>query len=100
MRRELRLDVSTAPILSINSIAFDCYQPDSKFAAATPGLPDFCVAITYFNEPSLLFDDIQQLLKLSSAEGSVSLKIATVSDSGTVIMLGVTDFGVPDMTTK
>ena len=60
--------MSTAPILSINSIAFDCYQPDSNLAAATPGVPDFSVATTYFNEASLLFDDIQQLLKLSTQD--------------------------------
>ena len=104
-------------------IAFDCYNPDAAFSSSCPGLPDFHVAITYYNNRScsdgavgtraqkgLTFGDLRLLLQITAAVTAagdkpeeavaavqVPLKIATVSDSGTVVMFGVTDFGVPAM---
>jgi hypothetical protein len=107
--------------------AFDCYHPQPNFASACPGPPDFRVVITHFHtlapqpscenpelngsgepgpEPNndkdaalkpsegLLFSDLMQLLQSSA----IPLKVATVSDSGTVVMFGVTDFGAPGLT--
>lgn len=129
---------------SFPSIAYDCYHPDSTFSSSNPGLPDFYVAITYYNNnfssintynsssskeeetdgsiserlPSqparISFDDLRSLLQMASqrvpvgsaeahttatAATTVPLKIATVSDSGTVVMFGLTDYGVPSLTT-
>lgn len=89
-------------ILSTSTIAFDVYKPNTHFSRRVPGLPDFYVAATFYSatrsesspSPSLTFDQLQDLLR--SSDG-VPLRIATVSDSGTVIMFGVTDFGVPEI---
>jgi hypothetical protein len=79
------------------SIAFDVYRPNSNFSKGAPGLPDFYVAATHYNTSgsngaSLSFQQIQRLLAMSAGQ---SLKIATVSDAGAVIMFGITDLGVP-----
>jgi hypothetical protein len=79
------------------SIAFDVYRPNSNFCKGAPGLPDFYVAGTHYNTSggsgaSLSFQQIQCLLAMSAGR---SLKIATVSDAGAVIMFGITDHGVP-----
>jgi len=97
-RRCLRDDaISAAPpkvaTSSSPSIAFDVYQPDSNFSRSNPGLPDFYVAVTYYNEPRLDFGALVSLLQ--ECQG-VPLKIATVSDAGTVIMFGITDAGAPE----
>jgi hypothetical protein len=156
-------------------IAFDCYHPTSSFSAATPGIPDFYVAVTYMSTTppphhrhaspagvtpdTLSFQQIQYLLQQTMVEipqpittttttihndsnrilnhndkthpntlsnettslrnssdehhsttdtwttmpitvptprrHIIPLKIATVSDSGTVIMFGITNRGVP-----
>jgi hypothetical protein len=117
-------------------IAFDVYRPNSNFSKGAPGLPDFYVAATHFNNPTraasasgatnhddnndtamtvdtgmdplavattptgngtssaLSFWQIQRLLTASAGR---PLKIATISDAGTVIMFGITDHGVPSM---
>jgi hypothetical protein len=149
LRHSLRRDAAQAPPPSVHAclpmednrgaqhhkprplrIAFDCYNPDASFSSACPGLPDFLVAITYYNnyncfsgnvddgapngrkQNGLLFGDLCSYLQTASdavitrttfsssaepthANASVPLKIATVSDSGTVVMFGVTDYGVP-----
>jgi hypothetical protein len=97
-------DGSTAGV----SIAFDVYRPNSNFCKGAPGLPDFYVAATHYSNmnstqkeapdektsggASLSFRQIQRLLAMSAGR---SLKIATVSDAGAVIMFGITDHGVP-----
>jgi hypothetical protein len=60
-------------------------------------LPDYCVGIAYYNQPGLGFFQIQALLK--ECRG-VPLKIATVSDGGTVSMFGVTVEGVPPISVQ
>jgi hypothetical protein len=64
---------SYAQVLPIPSIAYDCYLPNSHFAPATPGIPNFYVTITAmdqsystptFSHPkSLSFQQIQSLLE-------------------------------------
>jgi hypothetical protein len=121
-----RLRVQTTGCPTTVQPAFDCYHPQSNFASACPGPPDFRVAITHFRtlapppsrgkqeladpgepraEPNkdpdpkpsagLLFSDLMQLLQSSA----IPLKVATVSDSGTVVMFGVADFGAPSLAT-
>ena len=144
LRQQLRVDAARAPPPQPGvGLAFDCYNPNTHFSSSCPGLPDFCVAITYFSSSSsssssssttscdkgsshghqrqsFSFADLQKLLASAAsaesaalpslalggppADGSttkerapVPLKIATVSDSGTVIMFGVSDFPVPIM---
>lgn len=74
------------------SIAWDVYQPNCQFAKTRPGLPDFYVAATYYAVPLVKFSPLRHLLK--ECRG-IPLKLATISDSGTVVMFGVTDRGVP-----
>ena len=100
LKLRLRQDAASAPIPRLLAAgndelfpAFDVYQPNSAFPRTAPGLPDFYVAVTSFSHPTLSFDDIQTLIR-NSCRG-IPLKIATVSDSGTVVMFGITSVGVP-----
>jgi len=106
----LRQDVQQAPSPNIigassssspkPSFAFCIYLPDSNFSKSNPGLPSFLVAITHFqhnnstnsNGAGLTFSVLQELLQ--QAQG-IPIKVATVSDSGTVVMFGISDVGVP-----
>lgn len=78
-------------------ICFDVYMPNACFSKLNPGLPDFLVATTYYSESRVSFADCQKTLE--QCEG-IRLKVATVSDSGTVVMFGLTNFGVPVFETK
>jgi hypothetical protein len=75
------------------TIAWDVYSPNSDFAKTKPGIPDFYVAVSYFNVPSLSFQQLQTLL-VTKCHG-IPFKIATVSDSGTIVMFGLDNFGAP-----
>jgi hypothetical protein len=95
------------------AIAFDIYEPNSGFCRSNPGLPDYYAVATFYNtnkidfglgrsssgtttasSTSVRFSHLQQLLKI--ADG-IPLRVATVSDAGTVILFGVTDHGAPDI---
>ena len=87
-------------------LAWDVYQPSSRFSRSAPGLPDFYVAVTYYtsgsivapgdggpiNQHHLCFQDLRALLEQCRG---IPLKVAAVSDSGTVVMYGVAADGVP-----
>lgn len=94
LRKLLREDAAQAPAPVVAdgdrsaTIAYELYLPDSQFRRSAPGLPDIYVTAT----TSLQFDALQTLLQ--EAEG-IPLRTAVVSEAGTVVMLGVTDFGVP-----
>jgi len=98
LKLQLRADAASAPSpVTIRdgdtpSISWDVYKPNAGFVKTNPGLPDIYVTGTFFALQSLSFSSILTLLK--EADG-IPLRIATVSDSGTVVMFGVTDFGVP-----
>ena len=77
------------------TIAWDAYQPNSQFGKTHPGLPDFYVAVTYYNESHVRFAQIEELV-VNHCHG-IPLKLATVSDSGTVVMFGVSNMGVPSI---
>jgi hypothetical protein len=83
----------TIPHHAAIQICWDAYNPSSNFGKTHPGLPAFCVAATYFNVPLVRFSDLKSLLQGPCL--GIPLKVATVSDSGTVIMFGVTGSGVP-----
>ncbi|EEC49167.1 predicted protein [Phaeodactylum tricornutum CCAP 1055/1] len=94
----LRAQSYRIPIASQgHGVAFDVYRPESDYTRSRPGLPDYCVGIAYYNQPGLGFFQIQALLK--ECRG-VPLKIATVSDGGTVSMFGVTVEGVPPISVQ
>jgi hypothetical protein len=76
------------------AIAFDVHEPNTHFKKSNPGIPHFHVAVASYQLPSPTYSQLQALLK--KCDG-VQLRIATVSDSGIVIMFGVTDYGVPDI---
>jgi hypothetical protein len=87
LRRQVRQSIQDAPPPSIPlgedaiQICWDAYLPNSNFGKTHPGLPDFYVAVTYYNVPLVRFSHIQQLVN-GPCQG-IPLKIATVSDSGT-----------------
>lgn len=100
LRHQVRVSVATASAPRMPqgiggglSIAWDVYQPSAEFAKTHPGFPDFYVAAAFFNVSFVHFCEIADLMK-QKCHG-IPLKIATVSDSGTVVMFGATDFGVP-----
>mmetsp|Transcript_5034 Transcript_5034/g.9656 ORF Transcript_5034/g.9656 Transcript_5034/m.9656 type:complete len:531 (-) Transcript_5034:1679-3271(-) len=80
-------------------ICWDAYNPNSHFGKTHPGLPDFYVTATYYNVPTVRFSDLKDLLRDDKCQG-IPLKVATVSDSGTVVMFGVTDYGIPPLDKK
>jgi len=77
-----------------DSIAFHVYRPNTNFRKTKPGIPDFCVAITPFAQKSPPFEDLLNLVR--ACEG-IPLRLATVADGGTVILFGVTDGMVPNV---
>ena len=99
---ELRRDVQLAPppvVIDgasdeVPQFAFCVYNPDCNFSRSNPGLPDFLVAVTVFGQSALDYKSLQSLI--SQAQG-IPIKLATVADSGTVVMFGITDVGVPPL---
>jgi len=76
-------------------LCWDAYNPNSNFGKTHPGYPDFYVAATYYNVPSVRFSDLQALIKERC--NGIPLKVATISDSGTVVMFGITEIGIPPL---
>ena len=76
-------------------IAFDVYNPNSKFRKSHPGPPDYVVAVSHFNVNPMMAPTFHIIMQLISFCNGVPLRIAIVSDSGTVIMFGITDTPVP-----
>jgi len=97
---------ATAAALPESSIAYDAYSPNSGFRKTNPGTPDFCVAICLFAAPSPQIGELASLLgrcaDMDCAENNVRkevpLRIAVVSDGGTVILFAVAEGQVPDVT--
>ena len=92
------LDPAATTDINQDSIAFHVYDPTSTYRKTNPGLPTLLVAITYFQEPQKV--SFHHIYSLTKACQGINLRLATVSDSGTVIMFGITDFGVPYMEEK
>jgi hypothetical protein len=102
LKRAVRESVRVAAIPKIPenglSICWDAYKPNTQFAKTHPGIPDFYVSVTYYGRPQASFCAIHNLL-WEKCDG-VPLKLAMVSDSGAVVMFGVSPDGVPVMTNK
>jgi hypothetical protein len=79
-------------ILFEKYIAFDVFNPNGNFRKTNPGLPDFCVAISLFNEESTNMNTLRGLVKSCKP---IPLKICAISDGGSVAMFGVSDIEVP-----
>ncbi len=62
-------------------ICWDVYNPNCNFGKTHPGLPDFFVAVSYYNVPMIRFSELLHMIK-GPCQG-IPLKVATVSDSGT-----------------
>jgi hypothetical protein len=80
-----------------SSIAFDVYRPNTHFKRTDPGIPHLQVAVASFQLPFLTFIQLQSLIQKI---GNVPLKIATVSDSGVVVMFAISSVGVPTIITN
>jgi hypothetical protein len=102
LKRAVRQSVQDAAIPTIPknglSICWDAYKPNTQFAKTHPGIPDFYVCATYYSCPQASFSAIHKLL-WEECDG-VPLKLAMVSDSGAVVMFGVSPDGVPVMANK
>jgi hypothetical protein len=86
-----RRNSSSSPL----QFAYCVYPPDAKFAKSHPGMPAFLVAITTMSSSTCLtFSKIMELVH--QAQG-IPVQVATVADSGTVVMFGITDYGVPTL---
>lgn len=72
-------------------LAFDVYAPNRDFRRSDPGPPDHRVLIAWHGAPS----SVGTIRRAMEASAPVPLRIATVSDSGTVIMFSVTNGDVP-----
>jgi hypothetical protein len=94
-------------------LAWDVYLPDVTFQRSRPGLPAFSILVTHYaaagassrracfaqsfgaadgedgNKSSSYFLSFSQMQALALAYRPVPIKIATVSDSGTVVVFGV-----------
>jgi hypothetical protein len=79
-------------------ITFDAYNPNSNFCKTNPGRPDFMVTVCSFFSHPLLSPTFSSIVDITESCRGVPLRIATVSDSGTVIMFGVSDAPVPSIT--
>ena len=62
-------------------LCWDAYNPNSNFGKTHPGKPNFYVAATYYNVPTVRFSDLKALIREQC--NGIPLKVATVSDSGT-----------------
>jgi hypothetical protein len=101
---------SSSSMLLLQRPSWDVYHPNTHFRKTNPGVPDFCVVVTTYNSSSsgggnVTFDQLQELLAYIKDDSSRStttsnLQIAAVADSGTVVMFGVTDHGVQDISAK
>ena len=90
-RRRALVATSNSPQL-VPDISFDVYlQKNGTFRKTNPGPPDFVVAVTSFND---LLPLMHMKTLMDSANG-IPLKIATVSDSGTVVMFGFSNDEIP-----
>jgi len=76
-------------------LCWDAYNPNSNFGKTHPGFPDFYVAVCFYNVPTVRFSDLKALIKEQC--NGIPLKVATVSDSGTVVMFGITEIGIPPL---
>jgi hypothetical protein len=105
LKRCLRLDIASAPAprmagsesstTAAITPAFDVYQPNAHFAKTCPGLPDFSVAVTSYQHCPCRFDQWHNMLSSGFDTTTTTLKVAAVSESGTVLVFGVTKVGVP-----
>jgi len=88
----------TSPPITLDdnpaAIALDVYQPNTQFRKTNPGTPDLYVSVASYKLPSPTFTELQGIMEQCN---DVPLRIATVSDSGVVVMFGVTNVGVPDI---
>ena len=101
VKKEFRKNSIEAPVPTVYNhkedhinIAFDIYKPNASFSKMNPGVPDFYIAIFNFADPSPTFTT---MMKTVNDCNDITLRLATVTDTGTVMVFGVTDFGVPSI---
>ena len=91
-RKEASLRAASQPPQILNSekepkIAFDVFKPNSHFAKTKVSSPEYMVAVTNYNSPI----DMSSLNILLRQKRGSNLRIAAVSESGTIVMLGLCD---------
>jgi hypothetical protein len=90
-RHALREDAASAVAPLLSALAWDVYEPNSRFKRSSPGLPDFYVAVVPYNSPM----KVDRILELIAECDGILFQIGAVSDSGQVVMLGIHDFTAP-----
>ncbi len=88
-------------------LAYYAYNPNAHFKRSNPGIPNFGVVVMPFrSEPT--FDALTSLVSLIEEGGDggenwdcprqgIPLRVVTVADSGAVIVFGVTNGDVPNI---
>ena len=74
-------------------LAWDVYPPDATFQKREPGLPSFSVLVTSHASPY----PVDRVRTLVLENDPVPIKVASVADTGTVILFGVTNIGAPSL---
>jgi hypothetical protein len=104
LRRDLRDDVAQAlpPTMFTTTVsengtpfAWDVYRPNSQYSKANPGLPNFRVMVAPFTGHGVSVDWLHQATSTESDQEAIPVKIAVVSDAGTVLMFGLSTASVP-----
>ena len=76
-----------------SSLIWDAYLPEVDFKRSAPGMPAFSVMVTPFANKCLSFSQITNAIY----QGGDRIKLATVSDSGIVVLFGVVADGIPSI---
>ena len=72
-------------------LAWDVYPPQATYQKRDPGLPAFSVLVTSHSVPF----SVDRIRNLVLDHDRVPIKVASVADTGTVILLSVTNIGAP-----
>ena len=93
----LRQDALQAPFPTLHTLAWHVHEPNGKLARTRPGPPDFVVAVTLLDQSDCSLSQLQAWMDDSPVR---KVKVAVVSDSGTVLMYGISGEAVPVLSTK
>jgi hypothetical protein len=74
-------------------LSWDVYPPDTIFQKRNPGLPHFSVLVTSHTQPF----SVHSIRKLVLENEPVPVKIATVAETGTVVLFGVACLSAPSI---
>ena len=74
-------------------LSWDVYPPTGTYQKREPGLPFCSVLVTSYTTPF----SVERIRDLVQENEPVPIKVATVSDTGTVILFGAANLGAPSI---